>query len=314
GEGVIDPVTDLIPEIDKYSNIRLYKLDLICAPGYPDQNVQDALDAMCKVRQDCAGLIETPLLGSRAAIEQWYNGLGGGRTEKLNTYFLWLYGPYLKIRKRTFGVTDQETTTQLGDYSPLTRVLGAVCRSDALSNTKLRPPAGAVRSTITNVEGLQLDLTAQDEERLQGEEYDGVFNPVIFTIDDGYHINGNRSALRKNSNGKLTSLAYIESVRVGFAIKRQAEERSKFYFFEPNDPRLRESFESDLRGILKTLEEQRALKAGWVVDTSAAVNTVNVERQGGLVAVLEFTTTRAVRKVKIYATLTEPGQVSLTAA
>ena len=305
----ITVLSDLIPEIVKYGNEDLFDFDFICAPGYPEQDVHNALlNDVCQIRQDCFALIDMPDFGtSSAAIDRaiaWTNGKYTGRSIKLDSYFAHVSYPYVKIRKQLYNASG-EVEGVLGDYSPTSRLPGTISRSDFISKTKYAAVAGETRGGITNIEGLRQVLTQANRDRLYGDVYDNCINPIMFNLTGGFFINGQKSSLRKNSNGKLTALSRLNVVRVGLFIKKSISNINRFFFHEPGDVKSQESFAALITQKMNELVEARAIQSDFIVICDATVNTDEVVNNNGLVAVIDFTPIKTIERIKVIANIKE---------
>lgn len=313
GDSAIDVTTDLIPEITKYNEVKLYDVDIITAPSYNEESVQDELQAVCAKRQDCFAPIDHPLLTTVTQIKNWFNGTGSlGRSNKLNSEFLALYTPFVKIYKTIFngpsGSEESETLPTLGDYSPLVRVIGAISESDAIAGTTTRAPAG-IRTIMDDVEGIQLTFDENDHIQLYADAYDGIANQIVFTIDDGFYIEGQKTCLRKNEKGRLTSLSRINVMRTGLKFKKSVQRIVKFFFYAPVSPDTWDAFKSELKDILDVLVSEQAIEDNYIIQINADNNPPSVVNNNGMIANVEMTPLKALERIKVIANLTEAGAV-----
>ena len=311
GDSSIDVVTDLIPEITKYDSVDVYNFDMISAPGYYEESVQDAIQTVSEERQDAMGIFDTPMLSVTNVIN-WSNGLGGlGRTTRINNRFGAWYFPWIKVRKRVF--TSSSSTVDidsiLNDYSPLTRVIGAISQADGLAGTTFAARAG-IRTQMSDVEGFHVEISKTDREKLYGDVYDGIINPLGFTTEDGFTIEGQKTGLRKNVNGNLTAESRMNVMATGLFLKREIYRNSKFFFRNPTDPKTQADFKKMIESIMTVLEENRAIEPQsgqypWSVIVDASNNTNLVTSQNGLVAELEWYAIKTVERIKVISNIRE---------
>lgn len=310
GDAAIDVTTDLIPEITKYDSVDVYNFDLISTPGYYEEAVQDAIQTVCETRQDALGVLDTPMVSVTNVIN-WSNGLGGlGRTTRINNKFGAWYFPYVKVRKKVFtSSTSTVTDNVLNDYSPLTRVIGSIAQSDALSGSTFAARAG-IRTQMADVEGFHVEIGSDDRKKLYGDVYDGIINPLGFTTEDGFTIEGQKTGLRKNANGLLTAESRINVIATGLFLKREIYRQSKFFFWNPADPKTQADFKIMIEGIMKVLEEGRAIEPQdsnypWLVTVDSSNNTPLVTSQNGLVAEISWYAIKTVERIKVVSNILE---------
>lgn len=308
GEVGIDITLDVLPEIVKYSNIDVYDIDIICAPGYPEEAVQNAMITdVADIRKDTWVVLDAPqITGSNAItnIIKWTNGTYTGRTNKLDSSYASVYFPYIKIRKTLYN-SNNEVIRTLGDYSPTTRVISAFVRNDIQSGSRFTAPAGEIRLRLEDVEGIQTILTQSERDTLYGDIYDNVVNPIAFNIESGFFIGGQKTALRKNANGKLTSLSRVNVMRVGLYIKKEIQRVTKFFFHEPTDSRAQRDFATILDGICRFLVDKRAIQEDYRVICDETTNTPSITNNNGMLATIEITPTKTLERLKVVSTLKE---------
>jgi len=309
GETNIDVTNDLISQIKKMSNEDIYDFDIISTPGYPEQSVQSVLiNDICEYRKDCFTILDMPDFGiPSASIDRainWINGKHISRSEKIDSIFAAIYFPYIKIRKQHYDST-MTISSSLQDNSPVSRVIGMIAKSDYISGNKFSAPAGVQRGGLEDVEGLKQTLSAEERDRLYADAYDNCINPIMFTINNGFFVNGQKTTLRKNARGNLTSLSRINVMRVGLYIKKEVARIVPLFFHQPNDTRSQKDFEAILKGILNSLENLRAIEANYIVRCDATTNPPEVTNNNGLIAQIEFTPIKTIERIKLIANIKE---------
>lgn len=309
GDTNIDVLNDVIPQIKKLSNEDIYDFDVIAAPGYSEQSVQKALlEDICEYRKDCFTVLDMPDFGNpTTAIDNainWTNGKYISRTEKLDSIYGAVYFPWIKIRKLSYN-TDMSTNSDLTDSSPVSRVMGMISRCDYISGNKFSAPAGITRGNLDGVEGLKQTLSAEERDRLYADVYDNCINPIVYTLNNGFFVNGQKTALRKNSRGNLTALSRINVMRVGLFIKKEVSRIVPFFFHEPNDSRSQKDFTAILNNILSGLVNRRAIEDNYIVICDATTNPPEVTNNNGLIAQIEFTPIKTIERIKLIANIKE---------
>jgi hypothetical protein len=309
GDQNVNISTDLIPHIKKMSNEDIYDFDVIGTPGYSEQSVQKVLlEEICEYRKDCFTVLDMPDFGNpSAAIDRainWTNGKHIARSEKLDSIYGSIYFPYIKIRKQYYD-SSMNTTSNLTDNSPVSRVLGMISKSDYVAGNKFSAPAGVQRGGLEDVEGLKQTLSAEERDRLYADAYDNCINPIMFTINNGFFVNGQKTTLRKNTRGNLTSLSRINVMRVGLFIKKEVSRIVPLFFHQPNDTRSQKDFEAILKSILSSLVNLRAIEDNYVVRCDSSTNPPEVTNNNGLIAQIEFTPIKTIERIKLIANIKE---------
>ena len=311
GDSNINVNLDLIPLIKLMSNEDIYDFDIISAPGYPEQSVQKALlDDICDYRKDCFTVLDMPDFGNPSvAIDRainWINGKHISRTEKLNSIYGTVYFPWIKIKKKIYDSGMNLIDDTLKDYSPTSRVIAMISGNDRSSLTKVSAPAGVIKGVLTGVEGLKQYLSAAERDRLYADAYDNCINPIMFTTNSSsYFVNGQKTALRKNARGNLTSLSRINVMRTGLYIKKEVSRIVPNFFHQPNDSRSRENFAALIGEILNYLVTVRAIEDNFIVICDETNNPPDITNNNGLIAAIEFTPIKTIERIKLYANIKE---------
>lgn len=312
---ITDP--QVILELNKFTNMKIYDIDIIAAPGHTSETVQDALDAICAKRQDCWTPIETPLLADVNSAVQWHNGQGGfGRLNRLNSIYSVPYFPWIKIKKPVYDSNNVKTTVT-DNFSPNVRIIGTIAQAHSLYGAKFAVPAGTKRSVIDSVEGLQMFLSDDDEILLYADQYDNCINPIIYTTANGFYINGDKTSQRKDAQGRQTSLSRINVMEIGLYIKKQIQTKATNFYFEPDDKQSWNDFAAMLTGISNYLIEKRAIEEAApnapLIICDETTNTPEVTNSNGIVAVFDWTPFKTVERIKVVSTIRERvATVSIT--
>jgi hypothetical protein len=309
GENNVNINLDLIPYIKSMSNEDIYFFDVIAAPGYPEQNVQKALlDDICDYRKDCFTVLDMPDFGNpSAAVDRainWINGKYISRSERLNSIYGSVYFPWIKIRKLSYN-SDMTTNSDLVDSSPVSRVLGMISRSDSIAGNTVRAPAGVQRGTLEGLEGLKQNLSAAEKDLLYADVYDNCINPIVYSANAGWYVNGQKTALRKNSNGNLTALSRINVMRTGLYIKKEISRIVPQFFHQPNDSSSREEFIAFIKGVMNYLVSQRAIEDNFTIVCDNSNNPAEVVNNNGLIAQIEFTPIKTIERIKVFTNIKE---------
>jgi hypothetical protein len=309
GDQNINVSIDLIPYIKAMNNEDIYFFDIIAAPGYSEQDVQKALvEDVCEYRKDCFTVLDMPDFGNpSAAVDRainWINGKYISRSEKLNSIYASVYFPWIKIRKLTYN-SDMTIASDLVDNSPVSRVLGMIAKSDQTAGNSLRAPAGVQRGGLDDLEGLKQNLSAKERDLLYADVYDNCINPIVYSATAGWYVNGQKTALRKNSRGNLTSLSRINVMRTGLYIKREISRIVPSFFHQPNDATSRNNFIAQIKSIMNYLTVQRAIEDNFIIICDNSNNPPEIINNNGLIASIEFTPIKTIERIKVFANLKE---------
>lgn len=314
GDSAIVAATHLVPQISALTNIDIYDFDIIAAPGYSDQATQDALEAVAEKRQDCMTTFDTPLLSSASNVKQWSNGLGGfGRTSALKSMYTMTYYPYIKCKKKVFDGATTNTKTLEDDFSPNIRVIGAIAQNDSILKSTFGAPAG-IRTIMSDVTGLQKLLSEDEKTLLYADVYDGCINPIVFTTEDGFFIDGQKTGARKDpAKNKVPKTSRGNAARTAVYLKKYVQKQVKFFFYNPSDKSSWDAFKKMVSGGMRILEQKRAIEPeaaadpnnSWSVKCDDSTNTPQVISNNGMVCVAEFTIIESTERIKFIANLKE---------
>jgi hypothetical protein len=127
----------------------------------------------------------------------------------------------------------------------------------------------------------------------------------MFTINNGFFVNGQKTTLRKNARGNLTALSRINVMRVGLFIKKEVSRIVPLFFHQPNDTRSQKDFEAILKSILSTLVNLRAIEDNYIARCDISTNPPEVTNNNGLIAQIEFTPIKTIERIKLIANIKE---------
>ena len=283
--------------LDEYKNIDLYAIDLIAVSGHTSQVVHNKLEEICDYRRDCFTIVDMPedIAGTKdigANIYRaitWHNGLGEGRTKKLESQFVSTYYPYISIPD---GTGDSRSTW----YAPSVRVIGAIANSDKRNNHQFAAPAGDRNAPLTRIHHLAQNLREDEKARLYADELDNNINPLVYTTSRGFFIDG-----QKNSKRGGGAISRLDVLRTSLYIKKRVYEITPNYFWRPLNKRTMDEFAEELRGIGMYLSSStvNAIKDDFGVVVDDTINTEAIEAKRGLIGIIEWTPIRSVEKIKV---------------
>ena len=301
--------------IEELKNLDLYQIDYIAAPGYEEENVQNALLSLCAYRQDCFAFLDMPYITGvtkRDAVNKAVRYINGTylRTEKINSIYGVLAFPYVKYRKRFYNSNDQ-LVSEIAEVSPTTIIPYLYSLRDINTNTTFDIAAGEnfggrILISPSDFIGTQFVLSQEDRDLLYADSLDACINPISYNTEAGVFLDGQKTTLRKNLNGKLTSLSRISVMRSGLFIKKVSYRISRQYFFAPIDPQTWQDFSNRLnRQIMQPLVSARMIDPNFIVKCDEVTNTPQVRNANGMVAYIEFTPYKKLERIKVIANINE---------
>jgi hypothetical protein len=315
GENSSDLNYIILNVINELRNLDLYQIDFIATPGYEEENVQNALLSLCAYRQDCFAFIDMPLITGtsvRDAVNKavrYTNGLYL-RSEKIDSIYGVLAFPYVRFRKRFYN-SQNLLVSEITLVSPTTILPYLYSLKDINTNTSFDIAAGEtyggrILLGPTDFTNTQFILNQEDRELLYADSLDACINPIAFNTEAGFFLDGQKTTLRKNLNGKLTSLSRISVMRSGLFIKKISYKISRQYFFAPIDPITWRDFSNRLtREVMQPLATARMIEPNFIVKCDSVTNTDAVRNANGMVAYIEFTPYKKLERIKVIANITE---------
>ena len=306
---------NILSVIEELKNVDLYQIDFIAAPGYEEENVQNALLNLCAYRQDCFAFIDMPYItgtSTRDAVNKAVRYINGTylRTEKIDSIYGVLAFPYVTLRKRYYN-SQNILASELTVVSPTTILPYLYTLKDITTGTTFDIAAGEsyggrILLSTTDFVDVQFKFTQEDRDLLYADSLDACINPISFNTEVGYFLDGQKTTLRKNLNGKLTSLSRISVMRTGLFIKKVSYIISRQYFFAPIDPITWRDFSNRLsREIMQILVSSRMIEPNFIVKCDSVTNTDAVRNNNGMVAYIEFTPYKKLERIKVIANITE---------
>lgn len=306
---------NILTIIEELKNLDLYQIDFIAAPGYEEENVQNALLSLCAYRQDCFAFLDMPLItgtNKRDAVNKAVKYVNGSylRSEKIDSIYGFLAFPYVRYRKKYYNSANQ-LVSEMALISPTTIVPYLYSLRDITSKTTFDMAAGEgyggrILLSPNNFTGTQFILSQEDRDILYADSLDACINPISYNTEAGFFLDGQKTTLRKNLNGKLTSLSRVSVMRSGLFIKKTSYKISRQYFFAPIDPQTWKDFSARLsREIMQPLVTNRMIEPNYIVKCDEITNTPQVRNANGMVAYIEFTPYKKLERIKVIANITE---------
>jgi len=249
-DAYIGTITDggVYTGIQNFRRVELWDINLLCVPGVTLSSVITEIIDVCDDRNDCLGLIDTPLgLSVQEAID-WHNGQGtytgdhaAFATNRAAAYYPWVkqYDPY----------------TRSDIWLPPTAIIPAVIAHSDFTSEVWYAPAGINRGTVPNARAVETVVSKGHIEQMYGPGNGNALNPIAQFPKDGIVVFGQRTLQRTPS-----SLDRVNVRRLLFYIEKTVASAARKLVFEQNDPILWAQFRNLVEPFFKDLRGRRALE------------------------------------------------------
>lgn len=243
-----DAVTDaeLIAGWNVFKDTNSYKVGLLGDCGYALPDVQTAMDAVARSRNDCLAVLSTPANAqASAALMNTYRTT----TLNLNSSYSALFGP------------DYLYYDDLNDMYLYVPISGGVIAAMVANDLKQGPwtPAAGETGVLPNCFGLRTAFTVGDNSDYS-LMYPNQINIVIVQPGAGFQIYGNVTLQSIES-----SLSMIHARRLLAIIEPSAIAASRFALFKLNTEFRRTQLATALNGLLAPFIANGALANGTAV-------------------------------------------------
>lgn len=220
-----------------------YDVRILLNSGYYDPSVQQYIDAVAQLRQDCIAILDLPADKQTLAASIAYR-----KTNlNINSSFSAIYGPDPLI-------VDEFTNVQR--YVPPSGYVGAqYAFTDNVAETWFSP-AGLNRGNVSNIIGLRYLFKKADLD----QSYPLQINSIIQKSGIGFVIWGDKTLQAKSSALSFVSVRRLLAI-IGVSITRALD----FSVFEPNDEFTRNQINQLITGFLRPIQDKRGLQAFEVV-------------------------------------------------
>ena len=285
--------------LEQYKNLDLYNVDIVAVPGNVSESVADTIQEVCEYRKDCFGVIDIPenkaglptLGGSIYNSIAWHNAAtGSGRSSKLDSQYITTYFPWVQINDGT----------NIDWYAPSVRAIGCISQSDKVAGHKYAAPAGPLRTTITDIEGLAIYLREDEKNRLYADELGNSINPIVFDKNRGFYIDG-----QKNTDREFGAISRLNVLRTALSLKRRMYQIAPDFFWEPLTQNTMDEFAEAIELVMEELFDANAIKGkddpnyGYTIQVDTSINTPAIEAQRGLIGIITWTPVRSIEKIKV---------------
>lgn len=240
--------TGVYTGVQNFRRVELWDINLLCIPGVTLSSVVAEIIDIVNERNDCLGLIDTPLgLSVQEAID-WHNGQGiytgehaAFVTNRAAAYYPWVkqYDPY----------------TRSDIWLPPTAIIPAVIAYSDFSSDVWFAPAGITRGTVANARAVETVVSRGHIDMMYGPGNGNALNPIAQFPKDGIVVFGQRTLQRTPS-----ALDRVNVRRLLFYIEKTIASSARKLVFEQNDPILWAQFRNLVEPFFRDLKGRRALE------------------------------------------------------
>lgn len=238
-----DPITtgDMIRALRAFSNTKEFSIKLVLDSGYTDPAFQQAVLDLCEKRNDCFGLLSTPLskqqnpdtasqeIVNYAKFEANFNNKYGG-----------MYAPHIQVYDE---FNDRKVW-----ISPDSAAARAIL--DTASNYEAwYAPAGNRRGIVSALD-TKVHFVDADQDLL----YDNNINPIVFVAGKGIKIWGQKTLYRTPSMLDRINVRML-LITIGPVIQELLNE----YLFEFNDDATRASVRANISSYMDRIKARRGV-------------------------------------------------------
>jgi len=232
-------------------------------PGITEQASQNALITLAETTQNFLAVVSPPV-GFRAAQQAiaWTNGKATGRTAAINSSYVSVYWPWVKLFD---AYTGSDTW-----YDPAVFAIGQMCYTDEVADPWFAP-AGLSRGRLTKPTDVEVKLGQGDRDALYGPG--NIINPITKFTSDGIVIYGQRTGQRAS-----TALDRVNVRRLMIFLRRLVLQSGRRFVFEPNDPVTWGAIRDVIQPALADIQQRRGITAFKVVCDSTTNTPIRVDR------------------------------------
>lgn len=295
-DGVVD--SQYADALNAYKNMDIYDVDIIAVPGNSTKLVIEKLKEVCEYRKDCFAIVDPPEIvagkpggisaGGANTMILWHNGLlPDVLNYKLDSKYLVTYFPWVLLN------TNSPINAQQW-MPPSTVVIPKIIHMDIINGNKFGAVAGK-NSTINDIIDLAYYLTEEEKGQIYDDKIGNNINPIVYTNRLGFFIDGQKTTQRERN-------AYnrIPTMRVGTYMKRKLFVIVPDYYYLPIIGTTKDAFKATIeKQIMEELVGANAIKSNYEIIIDASVNTPNIEADNGMVAVIVWSPTKYLEKLKV---------------
>lgn len=259
GDPTASPKTGIYALDDDTLNISI-----AIAPGFGNQNLQNALVTLAEQSQNFIALVAPPY-GSIDTVQEaidWHNGQSETRTAAINSSYGAIYFPWVRV----FSVFDGVDKWM----DPTIYAARQMCYTDSVAEAWFAP-AGFARGRLTKPNDVEIVLNQGDRDSL----YSGgnAINPIVEFPQQGITIFGQRTAQRAP-----TALDRINVRRLLILLRKTLLASTQRFAFEPNDVITWDNIKTAAETILDDIRRRRGITDFKVVCDETTNTPARIDR------------------------------------
>lgn len=255
--------TEVRAGLDYFANTEDIYINVLCTPGYSEQEVISKAIQLCETRGDCMYLVDPPFGLTEAEVVEWHNGIGGhGTTAAISSSYAALYWPWVKV-------TD--------DYNAVNRyvppsgfIAGVYAYNDSVGEPWFAP-AGLRRGKL--LAPLDVEINAPLGSRDFMYSGGNAVNPIIKMPQEGIVVWGQRTLQRRSSPTDRVNVR-----RLLLLVRKAIAMSTKYLVFEPNDIYTWNAWKGMVDPFLAGIQSKRGLYNYKVIMDNTTVTDENIDR------------------------------------
>ena len=238
-------------------------ISILAIPGCTEQNVVNNAVSIAADSQEFLFVTNPPLgITSPQNAIAWSNGTAEGRTAALNSSYVCVYWPWVKLFN---------TFTQVDEYvSPDIFAIRQMAFTDSNFDAWFAP-AGLVRGRLTKPVDVEMVLTQGDRDALYGPG--NVINPVQKFATEGIVLWGQRTTQRT-----ATALDRINVRRLMIVIRKMLIASTRQFVFEPNDAATWSRIVNAVEPMMADIKSRRGVTDFKVICDSSTNTPIRIDR------------------------------------
>ncbi len=271
-----------------------FDINMLCVPASTAPEVLSEIIAIAETRNDCLGILDTPLGFTVQEAVDWHNGTGAFTgdhaafvTNKCAMYYPWVlvFDPYLQ---RNIWLPPSAFVPGVMAFTDRTRDIWFA-------------PAGMTRGIIPGAIQVEHVVSQGEFEYMYGPGNGNALNPIMSYRREGIVVYGERTLQRVAS-----ALDRVGVRRALFFIEKTIASSCRKLVFEQDDPILWAQLTALLVPFLTNLKGRRALEDFRVV-CDATTNTPDRRNNNEVAAKILLIPVKSAEKITLEFTLLPSG-------
>lgn len=278
--------------LELFASPAAVDINLLCAPGWSDAAVINAMITICEARADCMAICDPPTDLRPSEVVDFHNGTGtyAGAHAAFNSSYAALYYPWVKVY--------DSYNSQYVYTPPSGHVLAVFAFTDSNAESWYAP-AGMNRGRVISGLDVAYGPTPGEMDLLYGDG--NAVNPIANFNSDGLVVWGQRTLQRAD-----TALDRVNVRRLMLYIRKAISTATRYLVFEPNDERTWNLFGHLVIPYLNDLVQRRGLY-DFRVQCDETTNTPDVIDRNEMRARIFLKPVKAAEFIQIDLVITATG-------